>query len=158
GNLLARMNDIPTGVRLLEQALALAEALDDPAEIAECCACLTVAHAWAGELQRALTDCQHRLEAARRCHDLYQMRHVFTNRANLHAMQGRWAEAEAQRALARPVVERLESAEPLAFLRSIEGAVAFDHGDYATAERVFTSAMRTFRALGPAVLIWYLGQ
>src|SRR5581483_1430666 len=46
GNLLVRANDLAGGVPLLEQALALAEALEDATEAAECGACLAIAYSW----------------------------------------------------------------------------------------------------------------
>src|SRR5204862_8095996 len=48
GNLLVRGNDLVAGIPLIERALALATAVDDPIEAAECCACLAPAYFWQG--------------------------------------------------------------------------------------------------------------
>ena len=52
-----------------------------------------------------------------RCHDLYQMRHIYCWLAAVAAMEGKLAEAEQWLDRAQAIVERLASPEPLAFLR-----------------------------------------
>jgi DNA-binding NarL/FixJ family response regulator len=157
GNLLVRGNDIPSGVPILERALELAITADDPAEAAECCSCLALAYGWQGELRRAFEMARRREEFARRCHDLYQLRHALTWLAGWFAVNGKWGEMEQALDRAESIVERLASPEPLAFLHHMRGALAFWRGDYAEAEEQFLRATDIFRQLGPSVLVWYLG-
>ncbi|HEY3232067.1 MAG TPA: hypothetical protein VGJ87_22740, partial [Roseiflexaceae bacterium] len=53
GNLLVRANNLEAGIPLLEHALALAPAADEPAEGAECCASLAMAYFWDGQMHRS---------------------------------------------------------------------------------------------------------
>ncbi len=76
GNLLVRSNQMQRGISLLEEALSLATSLGEVMEVAECCACLTMAYGWHGELDRREKLFPLWLEAARRCHDPYQLRHL----------------------------------------------------------------------------------
>lgn len=157
GNLLMRSNALPEAVALLEQALAWAEALDDPAEAAECCACLTLAYFWSGHVLRSQEITHKRLELAQRCQDPYQTRHVYPWLAALAMTQGNLAKAEHLLTQAEAVVARLGSPEPRAFLAHARGYVAYYQGDYATAEAQFRQAIELFRAIGPETQVWYLG-
>src|SRR5437870_12084101 len=94
GNLLVRGNDLPTGIPLLERALTLADAVDDPVEAAECCACLTLAYFWSGQLHRAQHITLRRLELAERCHEPYQARHIYPWLAIFASLLGNPADAD----------------------------------------------------------------
>ena len=61
GNLLMRNNDLTEGIALMERGLALSAA-DDPAEAAECCACLATAYFWQGAVRRSGEVTMQRLE------------------------------------------------------------------------------------------------
>jgi DNA-binding CsgD family transcriptional regulator len=157
GNLLVRSNDLPAGLPLLEQALSLATAGDDLVEAAECCACLGMAYGWNTHFQQTFEVSQKWVAFAQRCHDLYQLRHVYSLLAIGHSLQGQWAEAEQMIASARPVVERLASPEPLLFFDVTRGSLAYFRGDYPVAEQFLTEAISSGRTLGPGTLVWYLG-
>src|SRR5262249_47595785 len=149
--------DIAGGIARLEHALTLASAADDPAEAAECCAGLLIACAWAARFRRAEEGGLQHLALAQRCHDRYQMRHVFGSLAYGRAYQGRWEEADALLAQAQAVVEQLDSPEPRALLEYIAGWLTYLRGDDASALELLTRAAAAFRALGPGALVWYLG-
>lgn len=157
GNLLMRSNALPAAIPLLEQALALAEAVDAPAEAAECCACLTLAYCWNGQIQRSQEITHRRLEFAQRCHEPYQARHIYPWLAALALMQGQLAEAEQLLAQAEGIVVRLVSPEPHAFLCHARGYLAYYRGDYAAAEEQLRQAIELFRTIGPETQWWYLG-
>jgi predicted ATPase/DNA-binding NarL/FixJ family response regulator len=157
GNLLMRGNTLSAAIPLLEQALALAEIVDDPAEAAECCACLTLAYLWSAQIQRSQEITRRRLEFAQRCHEPYQARHIYPWLAALAMIQGNLVETERLLAQAEAVVARLTSPEPHAFLRHARGYIAYYRGDYALAEEQLQRASDVFRAIGPETQIWYLG-
>ncbi|MBA2450320.1 MAG: AAA family ATPase [Chloroflexi bacterium] len=158
GNLLVRSNDLAAGIPLLEQALALATAADEPVEAAECCAGLASAYFWQGALRQSRDMTMRRLTFARRCHDLYQLRHLSSWLAFLDGFQGRSGEAERRLHESRAVVERLASPEPLAFLQYVRGVLAYLGDDYASAEAHFQEAVTLFRRIGPGALVWHLGS
>jgi ATP/maltotriose-dependent transcriptional regulator MalT len=158
GNLLARSNHLAAGVALLEDALALARALDDPVEEAEACACLASASFWQGALRRSRDVTIRRLALAERTHDAYQLRHVHSWLAFVGAFLGDMAEVDAQLDRAESIIERLASPEPLGFLRFVQGVVAVLRGEHAPAERRFAQSAGLFRAIGPGALVWYLGN
>lgn len=158
GFLLVRENDLAAGLQLLEQALALAIAHDDPGEAAECCACLAQAYCWSADFERSHQISLRREEFARRAQRPHQLCYVYTWLAFLHAARGAWAEAERFLAQAQPAVERMVSAEPLAFLRQIRGFLAYQRGDYAAAERELQAALATFREQDPGELVLCLGM
>ena len=99
---------------LLERALALARAQDDPALIAEVCGILASACAFTGDLQASVDVTLVREQAALRTQDLYQLRHVPGWLAQMAIFRGDWAEAERWLEQAQQVVDRLESPEPRA--------------------------------------------
>jgi DNA-binding CsgD family transcriptional regulator len=157
GNLLVRSNDLAAGIPLLERALELATAADDPVEAAECCACLAPAYAWRGNVRQSYDIMLQRCAFAQRCHDPYQLRHVYTSLGMLDGMQGKLCEAEHMLDEAQAIVERLASPEPMAWLHFERGRLAYDGGEFALAEEQFQKAMATFRGIGPSMLVWYLG-
>ena len=157
GNLEVRGNHTVEGVRLLERALALARAVDDPAEAAECCACLANAYYWMADVQRSQEYTALREEIARRCQQPYEFRHVYSWRAFMAATQGDWDAAERLLAQARHAVEGLQSAEPVAFLHQIQGFLAWQQSDYQRAEQELGAAVAIFRQQGSGTLVWYLG-
>jgi DNA-binding CsgD family transcriptional regulator/tetratricopeptide (TPR) repeat protein len=157
GNLLMRSNDLIGGIQLLEQALSLAATAHDPVEGAECCACLAPAYFWQGAIERSRAVTLQRLAFARRSHDPYQLRHIYTWLAMLAAVQGKLDEAEQMLDREQPIIERLASPEPRAWLQFCRGALAYERGDYAWAEARLQEAIVMFRAIGPGALLWYLG-
>ncbi|MDQ6673696.1 MAG: LuxR C-terminal-related transcriptional regulator, partial [Chloroflexota bacterium] len=157
GNLLVRSNQLPTGIAFLEQALAQAEALDNPLEAAECCAGLSMAYGWNGDLQRASVVSHRREELARRTRDPFQLRHVHAVMAMIAFNRGDLNAAERLLAEARPSVEPLDSPEPLAFLQVSEALLRRARGDHGRALQLMRQAMQSFRQMGPSMVAWYIG-
>ena len=157
GNMLVRANDLEAGIPLLEHALTLAEDVGDMAEAAECCACLVLAYLWRGDMERMESANTKRAEYARQCHDLHQMRHAHTMRTIFHTYDGQLQTAREILAEAEQLIVRLADPEPLAFLRVVQGSVAYHIGDYAQATALFEAGCRIFRAIGPGALVWFLG-
>jgi len=158
GNLQVRANRVAEGTRLLREALVLAEACDDQAEIAECCGCLANATYWSADLDSSRDYTMMREEAARRSQQPFEMRHIYSWSAFLAATRGNWDQAQRLLETARPTVERLSSGEPLGFWHQIEGFLAWERGNYVLAEREFDSAIAIFREHGTDEVIWYLGS
>jgi len=156
GNLLVRGNDLPTGIPLLERALTLAVAVDDQVEVAECCACLTLAYFWSGQIHQMKESLLRRIEAAHRCQESYQLRHMYPWLAGCVAFRGNFAEAEQWLAQAETAITSLASPEPRAFLLQIRGLLAVSQHAYEVAEGHLAQAVALFRQMGPGVLIWYL--
>jgi DNA-binding CsgD family transcriptional regulator len=157
GNLEVRGNKVVEGVQLLESALALAQAVDDPTEAAECCACLANAYYWMADIQRSQEYTALREEFARRCQQPYELRHVYSWRAFMAATQGDWEAAERTLEQAHRAVEGLLGAEPLAFLHQIQGFLVWQQGDQQRAEQEFRTAAAIYRQQGSGTLVWYLG-
>jgi DNA-binding CsgD family transcriptional regulator len=156
GNLLVRGNELPKGIPLLERAFTLAVAADDPAEAAECCACLTMAYFWSGQIQQMKKILLRRIELARRCQEPYQLRHLYPWQAACTACMGNFAEAEQWLSQAETAIACLTSPEPRAFLLQIRSILAVLHHDYEAAEASLVQAVILFRQMGPSILIWYL--
>lgn len=157
GFLLVRANDLPAGLPLLEQALALASTNDDPAEAAESCACLAQAYCWSADFERSRQVSLRREAFARRCQQPHQLCYVYTWFAFLYAAQGAWSDAEQFLSQAQPAVDCVASAEPLAFLRQVRGYLAYQQGDYRLAAQEFRAALATFREHDPGELVLCLG-
>ena len=157
GNLLLRAGDLEGAIQLLEQALLKAEEAVDVLEATESCAALFLADGWAGALDRREELLQCWLAYARRCHDPYQLRHIYSHLAAHYAFRGQRAEAEEALAQGRLIVEQLASPEPLALLQLIQGLLASFWGDPETAEDLMRTAIGRFRELEPRSLVWWQG-
>jgi predicted ATPase/DNA-binding CsgD family transcriptional regulator len=158
GNLLLRAGDLEGATRLLEQALAKAEETDDALEASESCAGLFLAYSWASAFDRREDMLLRWLAHARRCHDPYQLRHLYSHLATHYAFCGQRAEAEEALAQSRLIVEQLASPEPLALLQLTQGLIAgLLQGDLETAENLIRAAIASFRELEPRSLVWWLG-
>ena len=157
GNLLVRTNQLAEGIELLEHALELAAGADVPVEAAECCACLFGAYMWQGSLVRARATAVTWLDFAQRCHDPYQMRHVYIWIAFCHLFSGEQSEADRWLEHARETVERLASPQPLAWLTYCRGGVAYMRGQYEDAEGLIQQGLAVFRETSPDGLVWYVG-
>ncbi len=156
GNLLVRSNELSKGIALLERALQLSVAADDPAEAAECCACLTLAYFWSGRIHQMKESLLRRIELAHRCQEPYQLRHLYPWLTACAACLGNFAEAEEWFAQAETAIVSLTSPEPRAFLLQTRGILAVVHHTYEEAGESLAQAMILFRQMGPGVLIWYL--
>ncbi len=158
GNLLVRSIRLNEGIALLEQALELAEAVDDPSEAAECCACLTMAYMWAGLMHKCEKACLARMEYALRCNEPYQLRHVYIMLGMFYFMEGKKPASDEMLAKAEEVVRQMADPEPGAFLLNMRSAIAYFEGDFARAEALMVPALAIFREMGPGIVVWYLSQ
>jgi DNA-binding CsgD family transcriptional regulator/tetratricopeptide (TPR) repeat protein len=157
GSLLLRAGDVEGAILLLEQALLKAEEAFDALEATESCAGLFLAYSWAGELDRREELLQRWLAFARRCHDPYQLRHIYSHLATHYAYRGQRAEAEEALAQSRLIVQQLSSPEPLALLELTQGLLTSFWGDLETSENLLRAAIARFRELEPRSLVWWLG-
>jgi predicted ATPase/DNA-binding CsgD family transcriptional regulator len=157
GFLLVQGNDLTAGLPLLERALELAAANDDPAEAAEACAALAQAYVWSVAFERSRQVTLRREEFAQSGGQPHQLGYVYTWFAFLDAAQGDWSAAERHLAQARPAVEHRDSVEPLAFWRQVRGYLAFQRGDYPLAEQECRAAVELFRTHHPGELVLCLG-
>ena len=157
GFLLVVQNDIPTGVRHLEQALALADADDDPVEAAECCSYLAQSYCWSADFERVRQVSTRRTEFARRCQQPFHLCNGFTWLAFAAAVQGSWSQAHELSAMAQQAGEHAPSGGSPPFLRQIRGFIAYQQGDYSLAEREYQSAVTIFRAKDPVEFALCLG-
>jgi ATP/maltotriose-dependent transcriptional regulator MalT len=111
-----------------------------------------------GAFDRREERLQRWLASARRCHDPYQLRHLYSHLAAHYAFRGQRAEAEEALAQGQLIVEQLASPEPLALLQLIHGLIAgLLWGDLETAEDLTRAAITRFRELEPRSLVWWLG-
>src|SRR5205823_12359278 len=121
-------NGARRGIAPLERGLALAVAVDDPAEAAECCAWLRMAYFWSGRIHQMKESLLRRIELAHRCQEPYQLRHLYLWQAACMACLGNFAEAEQWLAQAEAAIVSLTSPEPRAFLLQIRSILAvFSH-------------------------------
>jgi predicted ATPase/DNA-binding CsgD family transcriptional regulator len=157
GNLTVRQGRLREGIRILEEALLLAEAENDPVEAAECCASLAPAWFWLGEIEQSATVTRRRWAHAQRAGDRYQSRHIYTWLAICDGLRGRIDESLAWIAQAEETVSRLGSPEPAAFLTFTLGALALTQGQYDRAQELLFEATEQFRTIGSGALVWYLG-
>jgi DNA-binding CsgD family transcriptional regulator/tetratricopeptide (TPR) repeat protein len=158
GNLLLRAGDVEGATLMLEQALLKADEVSDALEATESSASLYMAYNWAGVLDQREVVLQRWLAYARRCHDPYQLRHIYSHLAFHFTMRGQRAEAEEALAQGQLIVEQLASPEPLALLQLMQGMIAgVLWGDLETSEELLCAAIARFRALEPRSLVWWLG-
>ena len=94
---------------------------------------------------------------AQRCHDPYQVRHLYSFLAVGYALRGKRAEAEEALMQGKRIVELLDSPEPLAMYQFTNGSLVGLWGDLETAEELLRSAIARFRELEPRSLAWWLG-
>jgi predicted ATPase/DNA-binding NarL/FixJ family response regulator len=157
GSVVLRAGDADGAIRLLEQALVKADEGDDVWEATEICASLSLAYRWAGAFDRQQEVLQRWLNYARRCHDPYQVRHLYSFLATGYALRGQRAEAEEALLQGKRIVEQLDSPEPLAMYQFTQGSLVGLWGDLETSEELLRSAIARFRELEPRSLAWWLG-
>jgi DNA-binding CsgD family transcriptional regulator len=157
GNLLLRAGDVEGATLMLEQALLKADEVSDVLEATESCAGLYMVYNWAGAFDLREVVLQRWLAYARRCHDPYLLRHLYSHLAASYAMRGQRTEAEEALAQSRLIVEQLASPEPRAFLQLTQALLASFWGDPETAEDLLRVAIARFRELEPRSLVWWLG-
>ena len=147
----------PAGGRaLLERALTLAKAQDDPVLISEVCGILASACAFTGDLRASLAVTLEREQAALRTQDLYQLRHVPGWQAQMAMFRGDWSECEQLLEQAQQVVDHLETPEPRAIARCIRGGIDYYRGRFRAAEGEFRAAFEEIRAVETGSVLWVL--
>ncbi|WP_201390231.1 helix-turn-helix transcriptional regulator [Ktedonobacter sp. SOSP1-85] len=157
GNALMRAGKLEEGIRLLEEALALADEAIDVMEAAECCECLFLAKCWAGQLD-GWEDLLYRcLQYAQLCHDPYQLRHIYSHLATFHALRGDWAQTEEYLLQGQTLTEQQGLPEPLAMFQWTRGIVEALQGKLDTAFELIQASIARFRVLEPQSLVWWLG-
>lgn len=148
----------PTEARpLLQRAIERALASGELAGAAEICATLANNYYWTGELRASRSYAERRLELAGRAHDVFGLRHAHSWLANLAWSRGEWDEARRLLREAEPVLARLESPEPIAFLRLIDGMIDYRTGACDRAYTLVAEALTLFERVDPATLVWYAG-
>ncbi|HSL69203.1 MAG TPA: LuxR C-terminal-related transcriptional regulator, partial [Longimicrobiales bacterium] len=157
GFLMVLDNRLQEGLPMLEEALRLAEAADDPAEAAEVCSALAQTYAWLGQVDRSREISLRREAFALRCHQPYPLRYVYSWLAFLDAVQGSWIAASSKLELASAAVARMASHRPAAFLEQVRGFLAYQRGDFALAEQSMRIALETFRSRDPLEYVLCLG-
>src|SRR6266700_2007837 len=137
----------------LEQALALAEASDDPGEAAECCLYLASAYYRLAEMRRSHDIHVRRMQFIESYRYPFHLRYSYSWLALLFSSQGKWEEAELAIEQAQPITARLSSSAPLAFLHQVRGFLAYQREDYVSAEGEFQIA-RVCQPRGPRGFIF----
>src|SRR5262249_41400000 len=94
GNVRMLNGEVHARVPLLERALALARAQDDPVRLAETAAYLANAYAFAGDLTRSWEMSVLREGEARRTRDPFHIRDVYVWMGTVRLMRGELAAAE----------------------------------------------------------------
>ncbi len=146
--------DLSSASQSLEQALALAEASDDPSEAAVCCFYLANAYYWMAEIRRSYEVSLRRIEFIERGRQSYKLRNAHSYCALLLASQGAWAEAEQAIERVQALVDHLSNPVPLASLHQIRGFLAYQREDYVVAEREFQAAL-VHQQRGPGGLMFF---
>jgi DNA-binding CsgD family transcriptional regulator len=149
-----RSRDPAAGRPLLLQALDLALQADDAVLAAEACAVLANSHYWSAEMRKSEDYARRRLVLAERAGDLFGMRHAHSWLAIVLIAFGRWPEARELLDRSALVLSRLDSPEPVAFVRYLQALIDFQHGRYEDAYVQLTEAISQFH---PATLLWYRG-
>jgi DNA-binding CsgD family transcriptional regulator/tetratricopeptide (TPR) repeat protein len=157
GQLTGWRGDFPGGIQLLERALVLATAIDDPAEAAEICGILANLTFAVLDPERSRQLTLTRMELAQRCRQPYALRHIHNWLAEMSLPEGNWQQAEQLLDQAQLTVERLSGDEPRAVLQRTRGRLLFLRGRYEEAERYYDAALSGVRLKGPQHLAWYLG-
>lgn len=157
GTLLARSDDLARGLALLEEALTLAAAYNDPAEAAECCGFLVVAYVWAARIQDAERAARQMIAFAGQAHMVYPLRHIYAILAILAGWRGGLAEAKDWLEQAEAVAVELDNPEVLAYLDFGRGTLALAQGEIALAEAAFSRLIARLRQTSPGGVTWFLG-
>lgn len=142
---------------LLEDALAVARSARRFAAAAEIAASLSNNYYWSGELRRARHFGEERLVIASEAHDLFGLRHAHSWLALLAVSSGDWAHAGELLSEAEPLLSRLDSPEPLGFLRVVRAAMHLRRG---RPREALTAARGAITLLGPqgdGAMLWYGG-
>lgn len=156
-NSLSRSSDPVPVRRLLRTALERSLAGDEPGIAAEAAAALANAYYWTGEIGASQQFAERRLELAGRAGDVFGLRHAHSWLANLAWSRGEWETSRRLLREAEPVLARLESPEPIAFLRLVDGMIDYRTGSHARAYEQIDGAMRLFERVDPATVVWYAG-
>jgi DNA-binding NarL/FixJ family response regulator len=128
-------NDISGAMLSMEQALALAEANDDPSEAAKCCLYLAGAYYFTCEIKRSFEISKRWIEFIERAGQPYELRYPYSWLALLYSSQGAWSDAEQAIEHAQHLVDHLLTRASSAFLHQVKGFLAYLREDYLSAEQ-----------------------
>ena len=141
----------------LESALEHAMTAGSLSLAAEIAAALANSYYWTGELRRARGFGTRRLELATEGYDLFGLRHAHSWLALIEVSRGDWAAARSLLDDAEPVLRRLSSPEPAAFVRLVRSLMFYRLGVFDAAYEEARLAIEGLRPLGGATLLWYNG-
>jgi len=150
-----RSDDPSAGLPLFEHALERALLAGDLTLAAEACASLSNACYWRGEMQAALRYAERRRALAEQASDLFGLRHAYTWKALVLSSFGRWQEARELLDLAEPLLKRLDSPEPAAFLKIVRARIDLETGALDSAYELAREAISVFSSIDPGTLVWY---
>jgi predicted ATPase/DNA-binding CsgD family transcriptional regulator len=142
---------------LLERALQRGQAAGEMAVAIEACAALANAYYWTGDVAASERAGRRRLALARRGADLFGLRHAHSWLALLAFSRGEWADARRLLGECEPALVRLDSPEPLGFLRVVQGLVHWRLGELHEAAARLAEAMALMAGTDPASQVWYAG-
>lgn len=134
-------NDIPAAISSMEQALAIAEANDDPSEAAKCCFYLAGAFYCIGEIKRSYEVSLRWIDFIERSRQQFQLRNTYAWLALLYSSLGAWSDAEQAIERAKNFSDHLTNRASVAFLHQVRGFLAYQREDYQTAEQELQAVM-----------------
>lgn len=134
-------NDIPGTILSMEQALAIAEANDDPSEAAKCYFYLAGIYYCIGEIKRSYEVSLRWIEFFERSRQHYQLRNTYSWLALLYCSQGAWAKAGQAIERAQLLADHPSNRASVAFMHQVRGFIAYQREDYLTAEQEFQAVM-----------------
>ncbi len=105
---------------------------------------LALAHKSLGQADEAQKALDEALSTARRIKDEHLEACCIAQRGALHDDQGQWGRAAADYAQAAPLLENLGDVRNLALVRSHEGILRKQQGDFEQAESLMLEALRLF--------------
>src|SRR5690606_29453407 len=100
---------------------------------------------------------EERLAIATEANDLFGLRHGHSWLAFVAASAGEWREAEDLLAAAEPVLARLESPEPVGFVRIVRAFSALRRGEAPGALEMARDGIRLLKPQGDGAMLWYGG-
>lgn len=142
--------------RPLEEAFQVARGARLPRVAAEIAASLSNNYYWSGELRAAHRFGEERLAIATEAHDIFGLRHAHSWLALLAASRGDWARAHELLDFAEPLLSRLDSPEPLGFVRIVRAFLHLQRRDPAALETA-RAAIELLGPQGDGAMLWYGG-
>lgn len=156
GNLHMQGSALGPALRMLEKALNLVEGGEDLSEETEYCLYLAGGYYWEAKVANAVKMCGRMIGLIKRSSDPHRLRNAYFLQALCLSSQGRWVEAEqAVEQMHLSEIDLHRSVTP-ALLPQMRGFLAYQRGDYSTAEYELQSVALN-RGNGPAASMFYAG-